>query len=336
MKRLILSLTIILIGFGWQPPSVQAAPRQFSSACQSDAASQACLNDINANPTPPLNRIQVDRREVGSFSFFRVGPNTAVYDSPGGAQIGALSNGFNYVIIIAQKDGYAQLRDKRWVQRSSLKQSYASSYSGVTLPELPYSVAWVIQAVIPSPTPGAANNPKTTKPIARYQLLYLYATVKVGQWDWFLVGPGQWVEQRKLARIMPISQPEGASTRWVNVDLYEQTLTAYEGNKPVFSTLISSGLPSFQTNPGVFKVWSRFKLTPMSGAMGQPDAYSLPAVPYVLFFDGEISLHGTYWHDGFGFKHSHGCVNMSITDAKWVYEWSKDVNEMTVHVTKDR
>src|SRR5262249_43948102 len=156
----------------------------------------------------------------------------------------------------------------------------------------------------------------------------IYATVNVDGWDWYLVGPGQWLEQRKLARMIPVAKPEGSDQLWVNVNLYEQVLTAYDGDTPVFATLISSGLPQWQTNPGLFQVKTRVQSTPMSGAMGEPDFYSLPAVPYVMFFDGDISLHGTYWHDGFGFKHSHGCVNMTIADAHWLYDWVGDAAQL--------
>jgi hypothetical protein len=62
----------------------------------------------------------------------------------------------------------------------------------------------------------------------------------------------------------------------------------------------------------------------MSGAEGQEDFYSLENVPWTLYFDNDISLHGTYWHDGFGYRHSHGCVNLTITDSHWVFDWSQE------------
>ena len=110
----------------------------------------------------------------------------------------------------------------------------------------------------------------------------------------------------------------------MGIDLYEQTLIAYEGERPVFSTLISSGLEEWSTNEGLFHVYLRYERTPMSGAYQQPDFYWLQEVPWTQYFDDDIALHGTYWHDGFGYRHSHGCVNASITDAKWLYEWAAD------------
>jgi hypothetical protein len=305
------------------------APARAAGSCEADPDGQGCKDEIAANLAPPLQNIAVDRREVGAYSFYKVAQDTVTYDAPNGNPVGKLG-GFSFVIVIAQKDGFAQLRDKTWVQRSQLKQYYASTFSGVALKSVPFPMAWVIQASIPAATPGGVLN-KNTPAIARYKLVYIYATRKVGQWDWYLVGPGQWLEQRKVARLIPAAKPADATAKWVNVNLYEQVLTAYEGDTPVFATLISSGLPDFQTNVGTFKVWSRRKSAPMSGAMGQPDFYSLPAVPYAMFFDNDISLHGTYWHDGFGFKHSHGCVNMAIADAKWIYDWQGD-GDLTVNV----
>ena len=310
-----------------------AAPALADDPC-SDAAAASCLAAIQANPAPAVSTLPVDATEVGAYSFYRLMPNGPIYNAPNGSIIGNVGEGFNFVGVYGTQDGFAKLRNGTWVLQDALKPTSASSFSGVSLDQaLPYPMAWVIQSSIPMPVPGGQNNKKTPA-ILRYTRVYLYKTVRVGQWDWYLVGPGQWLEQRKLARFIPVSRPDGigATDKWVSINLYEQVLTAYEGDKPVLTTLISSGLSNWQTNVGTFTVWHRAPLTPMSGAMGQPDEYSLPAVPWVMYFDNEISLHGTYWHDGFGFKHSHGCVNMSITDAQWVYNWAGDTTSLTVSV----
>ena len=136
-----------------------------------------------------------------------------------------------------------------------------------------------------------------------------------------MVGPDQWVKQVFMVVIKPIERPDGVTGRWVAVDLFEQSLVAYEDDQPVFATLISSGLPEFSTNEGVFEIWARLPRDGMSGATGAPDAYDLQSVPWVQYFDESISLHGTYWHDLFGYRRSHGCVNLSISDSRWVFEW---------------
>jgi lipoprotein-anchoring transpeptidase ErfK/SrfK len=127
-----------------------------------------------------------------------------------------------------------------------------------------------------------------------------------------------------VARVLFVPRPPEVKGRWFAVDLYEQVMVAYDEDTPVFATLVSSGLEDWATNEGTFQVWSRQKNGSMSGAEGQTDFYSLENVPWVMYFDNAISLHGTYWHDGFGYRHSHGCVNLSITDAYWAFNWSLD------------
>jgi lipoprotein-anchoring transpeptidase ErfK/SrfK len=115
-----------------------------------------------------------------------------------------------------------------------------------------------------------------------------------------------------------------ASDRWIRINLFEQTLAAYDGGRLVFDTLVASGLPSWYTRPGVFQVYKKVDTQPMSGAFAadRSDYYYLEDVPWVLYFDRARALHGTYWHDGFGYPRSHGCVNLSIGDAHWLYEWA--------------
>jgi lipoprotein-anchoring transpeptidase ErfK/SrfK len=111
------------------------------------------------------------------------------------------------------------------------------------------------------------------------------------------------------------------SGRWVAVDLYEQTLVAYEDDTPVFATLVSTGRELTPTNEGLFDVWAKLPRDRMAGSTGAPNAYALQSVPWVMYFDDSISLHGTYWHNMFGYRHSRGCVNLSISDAKWLFDW---------------
>jgi lipoprotein-anchoring transpeptidase ErfK/SrfK len=103
----------------------------------------------------------------------------------------------------------------------------------------------------------------------------------------------------------------------------------------VYATLISSGLNRWPTREGVFQVWDRLREYKMSGAEGKADYYFLEDVPYIMYFDElkGIALHGTYWQGRYGYKHSHGCVNMPILDAEWVFDWSADApNDLWVSV----
>lgn len=114
------------------------------------------------------------------------------------------------------------------------------------------------------------------------------------------------------------SAPDAASAgRWIDIDLSDQRLTAYEGNKSVFSALISGGLPRTPTVTGKFRVYSKLVSTRMSGP-----GYDLPGVPYTMYFYKGYAIHGTYWHNNFGHPMSHGCVNMRTQDAAWLFNWA--------------
>lgn len=101
------------------------------------------------------------------------------------------------------------------------------------------------------------------------------------------------------------------------IDLSDQTLTAYEGARPVYSTLISSGTARTPTPVGEYAIYTKLRSQTMSGP-----GYSLPNVEYVAYFYSAYAIHGAYWHNNFGHPMSHGCVNMRNIDAKWLYEWA--------------
>ncbi|HVO42191.1 MAG TPA: L,D-transpeptidase [Aggregatilineales bacterium] len=285
---------------------------------------QQLLGQMLAHPSPNVRQVEVDESDLDKYAFARIlGGATTLYDGPGGGAVGSIDPGFNYVTPLKKSGDWTEILTGRWVPNSVLSYVTASHYSGVLLDgPLAYPMAWMLLPTKPSATPGQKPD-KATPLIDRYTRLNIFATVKVGDWEWYLVGPGQWVEQRRVARLIPAQKPDGVKGRWVAVDLYEQTLIAYEDDQMIFATLISSGLPKWSTNEGLFRIWARAGATTMSGAMGQSDFYYLQAVPWVMYFDQSISLHGTYWHDGFGYRHSHGCVNMSITDAHWIYDWTQ-------------
>lgn len=125
-------------------------------------------------------------------------------------------------------------------------------------------------------------------------------------------------------------RPNPASERWIDVDLSQQGLTAYEGRTPVFRTRISSGLPQYPTVVGDFSIYVKYESADMSGGAGD-DEYFLPAVPYVMYFHGNYGLHGTYWHNNFGQPMSHGCVNLPTDAAQWLFNWAPIGTRVVTH-----
>lgn len=141
-----------------------------------------------------------------------------------------------------------------------------------------------------------------------------------------------WVRDRDL--IVPPATPRPrqaqAGEKWIDVNLKTQTLVAYEGDTPVYATLVSSGRfneqdPSqdFRTPPGTFRIRDKHLATTMDGDVTNDGPYSIEDVPWVQYFKGSYALHGAFWHDDFGHVHSHGCVNLAPEDARNLFEWTE-------------
>jgi len=134
---------------------------------------------------------------------------------------------------------------------------------------------------------------------------------------------------------LPTSIHVPPEQKHIQISLNDQTLSAFEGEKLVYRTKISSGLgykevnlkdPNATATPrGTFYVASKYPSKHMGGviATGAPGSYTLPGVPWTTFFifNTGVAFHGTYWHNNFGNKMSHGCVNMRNNDAKWIFRW---------------
>lgn len=118
----------------------------------------------------------------------------------------------------------------------------------------------------------------------------------------------------------------GNGARWIDVDLSNQRVYAYEGDVVVNSFLVSTGTWATPTVTGQFKVYVKYRSAKMSGP-----GYYLPNVPYIMYFHGSYGLHGTYWHNNFGTPMSHGCVNLSIPDSEWLYNWASVGTVVNVH-----
>jgi len=114
--------------------------------------------------------------------------------------------------------------------------------------------------------------------------------------------------------------------KWIDVDLTHQVLRAYAGQMLVFQTLVSTGLPATPTVVGTYRIYAKYVSAPMSGP-----GYYLPNVPYIMYFYRGYALHGTYWHSNFGRPMSHGCVNLSVADAEWLFSWAEVGTPVVVH-----
>lgn len=318
--------------------AAQEAPAAFDPsvcAAHTDGAplSADCEAVIAAYPTPPaITPVEQDRFTLSTYNFWRVSrEGTAKHDSPGGAVIGGIPAGFNTVRALdATVEGWLRIADGSWISRSAATYQQPSYFTGYTISDglaNPFAVVLDLSRIFVSLYPGGPRSSANGRFINRYEPVNIYATTTDADgWRWYMIGPNQWVEQRFVAKFFKIARPEGVApdAQWISVDLYEQTLVAYEGDVPVFATVISTGIPPNDTREGLFPIWASLPQDGMSGAAGAPDAYAVESVPWVMYFDEGISLHGTYWHNLFGYRQSHGCVNLTVSDARWLYGWAHD------------
>ena len=119
--------------------------------------------------------------------------------------------------------------------------------------------------------------------------------------------------------------------QWIDVNLSAYTLTAYVGETPVFQTVIVDGAADYPTATGTFYIYTKMYAQTMRGRNVDGSEYITEDVPYVMYFYADFALHGAYWRSSFGYSGSHGCVNMPVGDAAWLYEWAPVGTRVEVH-----
>ncbi len=149
---------------------------------------------------------------------------------------------------------------------------------------------------------------------------------------YFQATDGTWLSDRFVSRIDGVKKmPKWAldGERWLDVSITKQVLLAYEGTKPVYATLVSSGeagLSDPQTSKstvrGIFRIHTKHLTTTMSSEV-VGEEFELKDIPYVQYFEDGYALHAAYWHDDFGTPRSHGCINLSPEDARWLFSWTE-------------
>jgi hypothetical protein len=135
-----------------------------------------------------------------------------------------------------------------------------------------------------------------------------------------------WVRGEHL-RIIPPEElaplSPGVDGKRVLIELGKQLLTCFEGKEAVFETRLSSGLPGMVTPLGVHRVLQKAHTRRMIGGEGN-NYYDLPGIGFVTYFTEKgVAIHGTYWHNDYGRRRSHGCVNTPTAAAQWIFRWCR-------------
>ncbi len=226
--------------------------------------------------------------------------------------------------------------DEQVVPAKDMRAEQPSEFSGRVLAEQPVTegrrAAWCI-----SREADLRGEPKLKAPVqgrlAWHQAIEVLPEVisgRGGRWltipDGLGAGVPAYIEAGKVRWYEPGPALAGVAEgeTWIDVDLQQQMLAVMQGDQPIFLTLISSGTgakPNTSTPRGIYRIRNKLAL----GAMrNRPEdatesPYHVEGVPWVQYFYRRFALHGAYWHNGFGHRKSHGCVNLAPKDARYVY-----------------
>lgn len=278
------------------PRDLATVPFQYAIVSKEEIPLYATLEDVT-NKTP------TDKLAAGNIKY------VSLHDSA------ETSQGLFY-----------QIATEKWISAEFARKVAVQNFQGYVFKKNPdFIFGWVINPTVSRTEPSYAA-PETGISYVRFEIIHVYDSRIVGDVEWVKVGVNEWIDHENVSRVIPsYTRPLGVNVdRWIEVNLYEQVITVYENGNLLFATLISSGVEPFYTQPGVFQVYKKLEHDPMSGTFEQDrsDYYYLEDVPYILYYDQLRALHGAYWHSQLGYQRSHGCVNLSIADAHWLYNWA--------------
>ncbi len=303
----------------------------------------------NQGPLIPFNPQKIDP-ELSNVPFSYAKLNLAesesapLYGSAADAIAGVNAinaipaGGIRYVSYTNRVDSgsghYVQMRNGAWLRASPA--AIPAATLGRTFSETPSNYfGWVFESCNPYLAPNYNSGVDKNVWFDREQVLEVFEIIRDDKSVWFKVGENQWLDRIHFrAAIFKTTPPEGVPTdRWIEMDLYEQVMMVYEKNKLVYAVLVATGMEPFYTQPGIFQIYEKKESDNMTGSFeaDKSDFYSLDDVPFVLYHDQARAFHGAYWRAWYGYEQSHGCINMSIGDAHWLYDWANIGDYVYIH-----
>lgn len=285
---------------------------------------------------PAVTAMDADAKGL-PLDYYFVGPNGSLgYADLSLAEEGApdaeLQPGFFVAITqVARKragDPFGLTTKRLWVPMRDLAPVAGPSFSG-ELVNGKLDVGWVLEDDSPVyEEPGGTAIAGERR--SRLQPVTVMSVDSRRGRTWIQIGARRWMRSADL-RVATGAVPPGGlapKERWIDVDVDSQILTAYEGDTPVFSTLVSTGKGKGDhpqaTPKGVHRVWVKLRTSDMTNLENEDASryYAIEEVPWVMFFDRGYGLHGAFWHDSFGRVRSHGCVNLAPRDAQRLFAWA--------------
>lgn len=223
-------------------------------------------------------------------------------------------------------------KDNEYILASTITKHVPSKFGGTRLGDdtgwgVPFAFVWPRGGMQEAWTTNKAGGGGVARQLAARTPVPILETQtgKDGKPVAYRIGDAEWIASADVRVFTPAPLPVSLQPRerWIDVDLDAQILVAFEGDQPVYSTMVSSGAKETPTKTGVYRMWLKESEADMTGLNGE-DPYSVATVPWTQFFSPEekLALHTAYWHDQFGHARSHGCINLAPRDARWLYFWS--------------
>ena len=230
--------------------------------------------------------------------------------------------------VIEQGRSYYRTARGAYVAASEVSRYEAKDFQGVALGEMTYPFGYTKKETKLIEL-TADNKLKVVKTLDRRMFVDLDEETEVAGKPYMITAERLLIRKDHLNIPEPQPLPKGLEPweRWVDVSLSKQLLVAYEGTRPVYTTLVSTGKKGsledpYDTPKGRWRIYSKHISTTMDGNSASDGNYSIQDVPWTMFFYGSYALHGAFWHKGFGAVRSHGCVNLGPSDARWLFQWT--------------
>jgi lipoprotein-anchoring transpeptidase ErfK/SrfK len=266
--------------------------------------------EVDPAAPPPVPRMVEDKPLVGSV-------NVRQYDE---------------VTVGGRRFWKIDKKDNEYVLSQAITLHHPSGFGGARLGDdtglaLPIAFVWPRFGAQQAWTTNTATGGGVNRQLSVRTAIAILepAADKAGKPTAYRIGNAEWIAAADTRVFQPAAPPPMLipGERWIDVDVDDQILVAYEGDLPVYATLVSSGGTTTPTETGVYRMWLKESEADMKGLNGE-DPYSVATVPWTQFFSPEkgLALHTAYWHDQFGTRRSHGCVNLAPRDARWLYFWS--------------
>lgn len=236
---------------------------------------------------------------------------------------------------------------KRAVPVEKMRRFKPSGFRGRNLLERPLpqgeTVAWTRMRETEILETASKKGERVSRPRYHAELQVKAEPVHAEGRDWYeVVDTGHGISGFIRAREVRTFTPPASETSirddetWIDVDVGQQMLTIMRGSTPTFVTLVSTGRSGDGTPAGLFRIYAKKALDQMESQEGSDDPYYVEAVPWAQYFHRDFALHAAYWHDMFGNRASHGCVNLSPRDGARLFELTSPNNPPGWNTVRER